>query len=147
MITNHLSRRVVVFLSSILLVFQGACCKQPQTATTRPATVRGWQRWEHFGVRLVGELVLHKGEVSDNGTIGVKLLEIREGKAACSIGSEPVEPYVTLQLYMVRDPDVSCIVTTAAGSRLLQCDERLELGTLAVMAINSSEEWVYIRLG
>jgi hypothetical protein len=147
MTVNLLARCVGIFLGSILVVFHAACCTQPQTATAHPAAVRGWQTWDHFGVRLIGELVLRKGEASDNGNLGVRVLGIRAGKAACRVGREPIEPDVTVLFYKLADPNVTCTITTAAGSRLLQCDERLGLNMLAVLAINSEEGWVYFRVG
>lgn len=138
---------VRTFLGSMLLLFNAACCKHPQTPTAYPARVRGWQTWNERGVSLIGELVLRKSEASDNGNIGVQVLDIREGKAACGLGREPIEPDVTLSFYQVSDPTVTCVITTGTGGRLLACDERLELNTLGVLAINTTQGWVYFRLG
>jgi hypothetical protein len=136
-----------LIFGSALLLFNAACCTHPQTPTTYPATVRGWQSWNERGVPFIGELVLRKGEASGNGRIGVKVLEIRQGKAACGFSRDPIEPDVTLSFYKVSDPTITCAITTGTGGRLLQCDERLELNTLGVLAINATEGWVHFRLG
>jgi len=140
-------RYISSLFGSILLLLNAACCKYPQTPTTPPAAVRGWQMWNERGVPLIGELVLRKGEASDNGTIGVKVLDIGEGRAACGLRAEPIEPDVKLSFYKISDPTVTCVITTGTGGRLLNCDQRLELNTLGVLAINPAQGWVHFRLG
>ena len=140
-------RYLTLLLVSMLLLFNAACCNHPQTPTTHPETVRGWQTWNERGVSLIGELVLRKAEASDNGHIAVKVMDLRKGRAACGLRREPIEPEVTLLFYKVSDPTVTCTITTGTGGRLLDCDQRLELNTLGVLAINATEGWVYFRLG
>lgn len=131
-----------------LLVFScGGCCKSLQSSATRPAKVRGWETWDDRGLHLIGEFVLKKGEKSDNGNIGIELLDVKEGKATCLFFEEPTEPEAILRFYSLSDPQISCTVTTHVAGRILDCDKRLNLNTLGVFAINAREGWVHFNLG
>jgi hypothetical protein len=119
----------------------------------RPERVENPSGWEPYrvggGITVVGEFVLKKGESTDNGKLGVKVLDITPGP--------PSPPYVTniesdgskavLRFYNATDQSVICDFTDEASStgsdtRYI-CGGKLPFSNLRVEGIDSKEGWVY----
>src|SRR2546425_13274831 len=80
-----------------------ACCPwmRELNEPKRPSTLRGWGEF-HLGDTIIkGDFVLNKGESTDNGNIGIKIVEIYAGK--CQLFDEPIYPQVKVQFYKVSD--------------------------------------------
>jgi hypothetical protein len=141
--------KAILNLLTVSLVFV-AGCKCPAPAPPRPGQVRGWQEWNEgrppysFTLHYVGELILNKGESSDNGKIGVRVVEIIPGQCTTFLG-EPRPPRVKFQFFRAADSQVVCDVTTEAGGPL-QCKGLDDIQYVNVLTINSKEGWVHLNL-
>jgi len=139
-------------LMSILLMLSGACCSaQEREQPGPPKKVQGWKDSYSGGVHSIGELLLHKGDSSDNGRIGVKVLDIiiprsgAEGYAGM--------PKVVLRFYRPSDKQTLCEATFTEGGTVMgtgppypHCKPEVGLSAISVNAINTKDLWVWFDL-
>jgi len=61
----------------IVTQLTGCCSSQPEMQNgPRPQNVRGWQESQVGAITIKGQFVLNKGESTDNGRFGVRVLDI-----------------------------------------------------------------------
>lgn len=96
----------------------------------------------------MGRFALHKGESTDNGKIGVKIVDVFMPPCQSPF-AEPPKPIVSIQLYDAADRHVICedgFSTT--GTTLL--DFACSKGSryfVDVEGINTRDKWVAFSLG
>jgi len=141
------------FLISIcVILFVGCCSPQARVEPVRPQKVDGWQDTYFSGVHSIAELVLSKGESSDNGELGVKVVDIIAPKP-CSEGYAS-EPKAVLQFYRPSDKKVLCEeaifaeggTSMGTGPPYPHCTPEVGLTAISVKAINAKEGWVWFDL-
>lgn len=140
-------------LISVLLILPGACERAQEREQPRPPAkkVRGWKDSYFGGVHSIGELFLHKGDSSDNGRIGVNVLDViaplpdAEGYAGMS--------KVVLQFYKPSDKQVLCEAIFTEGGTLMgvgppypHCKPEVGLTAISINAINTKDNWVWFDL-
>jgi hypothetical protein len=134
------------------ILYAGCCSPQQRVESARPEKVDGWQDSYFSGVHSVAELVLSKGESSDNGELGVKVLDIIPPKP-CSDGYAGM-PKVVLSFYRPSDKKVLCdeAIFTEGGTSIgtgppyPHCTTEVGLSAISVNAINTKEGWVWFDL-
>jgi hypothetical protein len=61
------------------------CCSSKLPEPAHPGSVPGWKESHEGGVDTVGMLVLKKGESSDNGKVGIRVVDIIGGGSLCGL--------------------------------------------------------------
>jgi len=113
--------------------------------------VSGWKDTYSSGVHSIGELYLHKGTSSDNGNLGVEVIDVVKPQA----GAEGYAgmPKVILRFYRAADKRTLCEATfTEGGTSIgtghptLTVSRILVYLAISVNAINTKDNWVWIDL-
>jgi hypothetical protein len=113
----------------------------------RPSKVRGWEEHRIGTVTYDGDFVLDKGESTDNGKIGIRLIETYPGK--CGLFKEREYPKAKLQFYRVSDQVILCESIFDRGTMGLEppiCGADLEWSVIGITDINSKENWIVFDL-
>ena len=137
-------------LATFLLATSSACCSYMGKLNDpeRPSNVRRWEEFHVGSVTIKGDFVLKKGESTDNGKIGIRIVQIYEGE--CQPFSEPQYPKAKIQFYRVSDNSIICEPTLRIGNSGLNygdvCGTGFEWTTISITAINSREDWVAFDL-
>jgi hypothetical protein len=100
------------------------------------------------GINFIGQFVLKKGESTDNGKIGVKVLDLLSKPCPTfTICSEP-EAKAVLRFYRPSDQTVLCDLILEASdtsfSTSQMCNGELPFTNLEVREINTKEGWALI---
>ena len=140
-----------LFAAGVIL-YAGCCSPQERVEPVRPDKVEGWKDSYFSGVHSIAELVLTKGESSDNGELGVKVVDIIQPKP-CSEGYAAM-PKVVLSFYRPSDKKVLCeeAIFTEGGTLMgtgppyPHCAPEVGLSAISVTAINTKEGWVWFDL-
>ena len=144
----------VIVIGFLILSISGAmgCCQKPQLPEpTPPTAVRGWQDFEESGVHYVGEFILKKGQSTDNGQIGVTLVDVIPAKP-CADEGYFAYPKAVIRFYRVSDQEVLCEATflSGGGGTLLNspsyCNSTIDLTGLFLISVNTKDGWAYFAL-
>jgi len=138
-------------LLAVAFVYAGCCSPQERAQPARPEKVDGWKDSYFSGVHSVGEFVLSKGESTEKGQLGIKVIDIIPPKP-CSEGYA-AEPKVVLTFYRPSDGKVVCEATFAPGGTVLgegppypYCTSEIGLSAIYVNAINTKDNWAWFDL-
>jgi hypothetical protein len=114
----------------------------------RPTYAQGWQQRDVGAVSIKGQFVLNKGQSVNDGTVGIRVVDIRAG--SCAPFREPEYPSTKVQFFSVPDQRILCEdVFRVGGSRLdviEGCGKSLPRGVLGISGINSKDNWVAFDL-
>lgn len=132
----------------------GNCCLYPSRQISQPKhpdNVRGWKDTEVNGVHVIAELVLRKNESSDNGNIGIEVVDILPPEQCVEPNSSLGQPRVVLRFYHPSDRKVLCEDTFRVASARLDsspCNLAGKSGMMVinVRAVNTMDEWVWLDL-
>jgi len=137
-----------LFILVALGLLNIAClCLQKEGQPEKPASVGGWQE-KRFdsGVEVWGELLLKRGESSDNGKVGVKVTEVLHGDPCAHPGWIQAKK-VTLQFFRPSDHHVFCEETFMQGmSSSVKCWSEANISAVQITTVNSKEGWAVITL-
>jgi hypothetical protein len=129
------------------------CCSAKFQEPAHPGAVAGWKESQDGGVHTVGTFVLKKGESSENGKIGVKVIDIMAADPCAEHGTLQSLPRVKMQFYQAPQQTVICeeLLTAGSGTSLIAgpCGEKiagLGVTAISVNAINATEGWVWFEL-
>jgi len=113
----------------------------------KPAHPKGWQKHEVGTITVAGDFLLAKGEAVDDGTTGIRLLEIHGGYCGFH---EPKYPEMKLRFFRVSDQSVICEDVFRVGSSRLAsspaCGQNIKWGFIGVSGINAKDNWVAFNL-
>ena len=141
-----MSVKYILILFAMLV--SSGCCPQNAKLMERPANLRGWKPYQLGTVNIEGAFVLTKGEHTDNGKVGIRVLDIYP--AECKLFSEPVPAKAKLEFYQVSSSDTLCTATLGEGSIGLDnpnvCGTKVEWTTMYVNGINIRDSWVSFDL-
>jgi hypothetical protein len=136
----------------ILGVLLSACCTPiHREEPLFPADATGWSKVESTTNAVEGNLVIKKGERSDNGKIGVSVIEIIPGSACAEGGSQERQARVKLQFVRIPAGQILCEdVFPENGTIRLSataCESKLDgygIRVIGVKGINLTQQWVNI---
>jgi len=119
-----------------------------QFQPSRPEDTAGWQQVDlGGGYTRIGQFVLSKGQSTDNGEIGVKLIKITSKPCPFATICLVPEASATLRFYRAADQTEICETTLAADSTgyvtKVVCPG-LPFSIIHVYTINTSQEWAMI---
>jgi hypothetical protein len=145
--------RLIVTVIMLFTLFYGmaSCCMLPQKRPqpNPPDNVRGWKEVEFSGVHSVAELLLKKGGASDNGSIGVEVLDIIPPDRCAETNSYLGRARAVLKFYRPSDRMKLCEATFIQGGSRLDsptCDRDLGMAVIYINAINADEGWLWFDL-
>ena len=141
-----------LFLLGAIILCEAGCqecsVEREFNHVSKPAKVHGWEQFQDRAMTVKGDFILTLGESTDNGKIGVKVVELTP--ARCSMIREPEFPTARIQFFNVADRKVICEgVFRPGGARLNipeMCGEGFDWAGIGVSAINAKEKWVAFQL-
>jgi hypothetical protein len=144
--------RAAILMAGVLIFSSSYCSSaQERKQTTAPKKVAGWKETYSGGVHSVGELLLKKGESSDNGKLGVEVVDI-ETPPADAEGYAGL-PKVVLRFYDPADKRTLCEATFTEGGTVMgsgppypHCKPDVGLSALSINSINTKDNWVWLDL-
>lgn len=132
-------------LISVISV-QAGCCQL--NARKEPAFQGKYQIWEEVrgsGFTVLGNFTLSKGESTDNGRIGIKLVDVTLPKCMSPF-AEPPQPVVVIQLYDPRNGKSLCEKRFLGGGGDFYDSCGPDRYTVDFHAINTKDSWVTLDL-
>jgi hypothetical protein len=144
-------RIFLVALTALSVSFLTACCREQVPQPNRPTDVRGWKESRSGAVNYICSLVLHEGESSDNGKIGVNVISIIPPDLCAERDSFLGTARARLKFFSPSDGQVVCEVTVLdrANADLESssyCGPNGMLKVISVSAINTKEKWIALSL-
>lgn len=138
----------------ILLAFPAAlsgCCNNTYVEQPiYPSDVPGWREIRFSnGVHSIGVLVLRKSESSNNGQVGITIVDVIPPNRCAEPGSWQGEPRVILKLFNPSNPSDACQTTMGSGGHSVlssACGSAFGLGVINIIGINSNDRWVHLEL-
>jgi len=137
---------------SLLCFLTSGCCQlfsKEDPQPTRPNVTSTWtEQTDLFGVRTVGFFVMNKGETTDNGRLGVKVIDVLPKECAC-MSCEPTYPRVKIAFYRPSDNKILCegeFQGIASLEVMAKCDPGMGISHIGINAINTKEKWVSFDL-
>ncbi len=137
---------------ALLLAPSSSCCVEQarESPPERPSSVRGWSELHVYDFLIVAELVLRKGESSDNGSLGVEVVDIVAADPCAERYSRNGTTRVLLRFFRPASGETLCeaeFPNSAAGMpEGPACATRFDIDTVNVYAINAEDEWVWFDL-
>lgn len=140
-------RLSVIIVVSISCLSGAGCCRSPLPQPIRPEKVLGWESTEIGSVHILGDLLLKTGESSDNGRIGVKVIEIIEADWCYHPGTFHGTRRARIQFYSLSSGEVLCEDTFLDGyNAVIHCPPEAGISVLSMQAINTEEGWALFDL-
>jgi hypothetical protein len=117
----------------------------------RPKVKSTWNESQIYGFTSIGPLVLNKGESSDNGSLGVKVIDFIPRSCNSFLSHSPNQPKVVLQFYRPSDNHIFCEATLSGPAnspidREEICGTRTGISTVGINGINAKDGWVSFDL-
>jgi len=140
-------------VTGLLILYSGFCssAQENEKQPGPPEKVAGWKDTYFSGVHSIGELFLHKGESSDNGNIGVEVVDVVKPQPGAE-GYAGMRK-VVLRFYQAADKRTICEATFTEGGTAIgngppypHCKPDLGLSAISVNAINTRDNWVWFDL-
>lgn len=138
----------------VLLASQAGCCDLRRIARVQPKypkAVRGWVDDPFNRGLFQGPFVLRKGESTENGKLGVKLIDIISAECKARFAEMPERPRVILQFFDPSSKQVLCEATLPENSnasidRESVCLGKVEVSVVGTTDINTDEKWAVFDL-
>lgn len=137
--------------SALVVLLSSSCCSEihQMSEPERPSKVRGWEEL-HIGDTVIdGIFLLNKGESTDNGKTGIRLVETYPGECGLFRFKEVEYPKAKIQFYRVSDQAILCESIFPRGGMELTppiCEADLEWSAIGITDINSKDNWIVFYL-
>lgn len=129
------------------------CCRPYYTdLPTRPAQVNGWKKSTFSTFLIIGSFVLSKGESTENGKLGVTIVDIQPSLLCKLPLAEPGHSQIEVRFYKPSDRGVLCETMIFAGSSgsvsgNLNCPDQSEMPpSFTVRNFNAEDGWLWLEL-
>jgi hypothetical protein len=136
----------IAFSSLLVWFFSTGIQLQPR----RLSDPNGWQEAAlGGGIKLMGQFVLRKGESTENGKIGIKLLNITSKDCPFATICLAPQAKATLRFYKPVDGSIICEPTLESDDTSYKADlvcSGLPFTYLEVREINTREDWALISI-
>jgi len=137
---RKVNRVIPIFVCLLLLG-----CTKPYQQPPKPRSVAGWASAvgkDHF----FGELLLYKGQSTDNGSIGVTVVDLIPPDPFAEAHTFNSSPRATFRFYRVSDHSSICDLTVDLVNGYRTCNDASVPPFINVMAINTKDAWVHFSL-
>jgi hypothetical protein len=148
--------RKVLFIALALIVTlhlaSGCSAPQKRSEPPLPTKVAGWKYHEEFGVGIVGEFVLKKGEETNNGKIKIKLINIIPGDPDVEPQTYYYQARASLQFSrmsgdeLCRDEFLEKSTLTFHSGKCGESLDKFWLRGVSVYSINTVDGWVHFGI-
>lgn len=127
------------------------CCRMHQLDQPKlPDQVRGWQDMRSGNSTFINELIMKTGESSDNGVIGLRLIDIQHPSCKSLLSMEDSDPKIQLQFFDATNKQVLCETQFISGGywsiEATPCNKRVPIDGMVIYKINSKDGWIHISL-
>ena len=147
-------RYALRILLGIFALSAGGCCQlSPMSRDTpiRPNIKSTWNERHDFGTTSFGPLILSKGESTDNGSLGVRIVAFIPRTCPSFLSHSPEQPKAVFQFYRPSDNQVLCQVTLSGSSntsidREDMCGTKTGISVVGINGINAKDGWVSFDL-
>ena len=141
-------------LLGIIALSSGSCCQlSPMSRDTpiRPNIKSTWNERHDFGTTSFGPLILSKGESTDNGSLGVRIVGFIPRSCPSFLSHSPEQPKAVFQFYRPSDNQVLCQVTLSGPAntsidREDMCGTKAGISVVGINGINAKDGWVSFDL-
>ena len=137
-----------IVIALVFLLSSCAVYREEIDNPTKPTSIRGWQAYESGSITIKAEFVLKKGESTNNGRIGLKLVDLFPSDY--HFFDSPELPKVKVQFFLVSNQQVLCEGVFTRGGNALDvphlCKSDLEWTVLYVRDVNYPEGWAFLDL-
>lgn len=150
-------------LSQLVLVLTGlmcsACVCHPSLyrnvavdTPTRPNIKTSWSESHDYGFTSVGQFLLNRGESTDNGKLGIRVVDFLPSKCRSLFAEYPDPPRVVLEFYRPGDKLVLCTVTldgpiaNSSIDREEMCGNKTGFSVVGINGLNTHDGWVSFDL-
>jgi hypothetical protein len=118
---------------------------------TRPTAKSTWNETHIWTVKSIGPLILNKGESSDNGALGVKVIDFIPRSCRSFLSDSPNPPKVVMQFYRPSDNQVLCEVRLSGPANSSidseeMCGTKTGVSVVGINGINAKDGWVSFDL-
>ena len=151
--TKLLMKYLLFFLLTLIVSPLAGCCylRPTEAQETRPTKDSRWKDAHVGAIDIMGFFVMSRGESTDNGNLGVKVVDILPAKCRAAFAEFPDDPQVILQFYRPADHQVLCEVTLSGRSntsidRPDSCGSKTGVSVVGIAAINAKDGWVAFDL-
>ena len=123
-----------------------SCCPFSEQQPTRPNDVLGWKAVRQAsGTEVLCVLLLRKGETSENGNLGVRVVNIIPGEPCAHAGWQSLRK-VELEFYRPADHHIYGHFINGTGGGLLELESEAGVTGIGIQAINSKDNWAMFNL-
>ena len=132
------------------LLLTSGCCKRLESNPARPGNVRGWLEFQRDdGIEVVGEFLLKKGEATEDGGLGIQLIDTIQGKE-CR-GTESMGPSAVVRFYRTTTKEkILEIELRKTNTQLINFSPALvegyRISTISITEVNTREGWIWFEL-
>jgi hypothetical protein len=118
----------------------------------RPNIKSSWKESHDYGFTSIGPFVLNKGESTDSGQLGVKVIDFIPAKCKSALSEYPDPPQVILQFYRPSNHQVLCEVTLSGPvantsiDREGMCGTKTGISVVGINGLNAKDGWVSFDL-
>src|SRR6185369_8280564 len=118
----------------------------------RPTVESSWRESQlTVGVTSFGPMVLNKGESTENGWLGVKIIGFIPRSCPSFLSHSPEQPKAVFQFYRPADHQILCEITLSGPAntsidRDEMCGEKIGISVVGINGINAKEGWVSFDL-
>lgn len=146
-------RVAFLLIVTVVTFLMRGCCEAVPSTPNRPASVRGWQKFNNDqGIHAIGEFILKKGESTENGKFGVELIKtIASEKCSGPFAENDITPRAVVRIYEVANKRTLAEIKVRDGtsSRLININfptTEYGVGGIFPYAINTKDEWIWFEL-
>lgn len=148
------SMRNVLLLVTVGIgsLYAQGCCRVPRVNQPMPPDKdRAWVEEKRDGSTFVGPFFLRKGESTEKGKLGVKVVDIVPTRCRSSMAEYPDPAKVVLRFYEPFTKNVFCELTLDDKSGNLidrpdACGGRIDINAVGIVDINTEQNWVVFNL-
>jgi hypothetical protein len=144
----------------LVCILTTGCCRIKQRVEPQyPSEVSGWKVREGRGFKIVGNFVIMKGNLIDNGKIQIKLVDVIPPDPCAEVADMQARARARIQFIRSSDQKVLCDdiypENGAAGFSALGCRSsdsditalsEFGISGIYTQAINIKEGWVFFEL-
>ena len=145
--------KVTYYVFCVLVALLSSSCRSDMRKLNepeRPSKVRGWDELRHGDTVIKGIFLLNRGESTDNGKMGIRLVDTYAGKCGFFPFREREYPQAKLQFYRVSDQTILCEPIFFRGAIMTLkppiCGADLEWSGIEINDINSKDKWIVFNL-
>ena len=149
---THISLVLASVICSACVCHPSLYKNVPSDTPIRPDIKSSWKESHDYGFTSVGQFVLNRGESTDNGQLGIRVVDFIPSTCRSIFAEYPDPPKVVLEFYRASDKQVLCRVTldgpiaNSSIDRQEMCGNRTGFSVVGINGLNARDGWVSFDL-